>query len=116
MKSTSPKALYDLMQSSSNVVIVDVRNPDEYEKLRIKNAILQPLPDFSPEKTMAYLSAQGLGSHDIYVTCASGKRAEAACQLFNQEEYPVTLIEGGTMAWYEAGLPVEGSMVEAASV
>jgi rhodanese-related sulfurtransferase len=112
MKKTTPHTLYELMQSNNNIVIIDVRNPDEYEKMHIPNAILLPLPEFSPQKTLEYLTGQGLNDSDIYITCASGKRAQAACQMFIEEDYPhTTLIEGGTLGWYEAGLPVEGSAV-----
>ena len=107
MKTIDCHALYQLMQDNHNIVLIDVRNPDEYEKMHIPNAELHPLPQFSPEKIIEDLSARGLVNSEIYVTCASGKRAEMACQLLYAENYPhATLVEGGTMAWYQAGLPV----------
>lgn len=112
MQTIAPQQLADLINSGKRVTIIDVRNPDEFEKLRIKNAILQPLPGFKPEETLEYLAERGLADHDIYVTCASGVRAKSACQLFAAHGDPaVTLIEGGTLAWYAAGLPVEGTTV-----
>ena len=112
MKTIECEDLFQLMQDNENIVIIDVRNPDEYEKMHIPNAILQPLPEFTPEKTLQYLAERGLANSDIYITCASGKRAQSACQMFNAEKYPqVTLIKGGTIAWYEAGLSVEGISV-----
>ena len=112
MKTIECNDLFQLMQDNKNIVIIDVRNPDEYEKMHIPNAILQPLPLFTPEKTLQFLAERGLANSEIFVTCASGKRAQAACQMFSAENYPhATLIEGGTIAWYEAGLPVEGASV-----
>jgi rhodanese-related sulfurtransferase len=113
MKTISPQDLYALQQSGELVVIIDVRNPDEFAKLRIPEAILQPLPEFDTAKTLEYLAEHGWSNDEIYVTCASGKRAQSACQLFTEANYPhVTLVEGGTIGWYEAGLPVEGTAVE----
>ncbi len=109
MKTISCDELYQLMQANKNLVLIDVRNPDEYQKMHIPNAVLYPLPQFTPENIVQKLAEQGLEKSEIYVTCASGKRAEMACQLFYAENYPnVTLVEGGTMGWYQAGLPVEG--------
>ena len=112
MKTIAPMDLYKLMQVKDNIVVIDVRNPDEFEKLHITDAILQPLPDFKPEQTLHYLAERDLANSEIYVTCASGKRAQSACLMLSAADYPhVTLIEGGTIAWYEAGLPVAGTAV-----
>jgi hypothetical protein len=43
----------------------------------------------------------------IYVTCRSGSRGRQACEKFLAAGFAnVVNVEGGTLAWAEAGLPV----------
>lgn len=107
VKTISPTELYAKQQAGEDVVIIDVRNPDEYEQFHITGAILQPLSEFQPKDTIEHLQQLGHKIDTLYITCASGMRAQKACSLFVNADYPnVVLIEGGSIAWRDAGLPV----------
>jgi len=85
------------------VQLIDVRSPDEYRAGHVPGAKLVPL-----NTLMAQVSAfpkQG----DVFLICRSGARsAQAADYLARQcGRSNLINIEGGTMAWIQAGYPVE---------
>jgi len=85
------------------VALIDVRTPEEYQSGHVLGAKLVPL-----NTLMARVNdfpEQG----DVYVICRSGARsAQAAGYLARQcGRSNLTNIEGGTMAWIQAGYPVE---------
>lgn len=89
----------------SNTFFLDVRNPDEYEEIHAKGTQLLPLPDLD-ETTIEGLNL-AKDTH-IYIICRSGARSMKACQIFEGLGYSaLTNVEGGTIAWNEASLPVE---------
>ena len=49
----------------------------------------------------------GRSGEPLYVICRTGSRAKQACEKFRRCGYDnVVAIEGGTLAWEQAGLPV----------
>ena len=89
--------------AGSNVVILDVRKPEEYAESHIKGAILidQFQNDFI-EQAKSKLPKD----KTIAVYCRSGRRsANAAGRLAREGFKPVTL-KGGIIAWTKEGLPV----------
>jgi len=107
LESISPVDLYAKQSAGDEVVIIDVRSLAEYEDFHIDGALLQPITEFDPDSTIQYLRGLGHKLENIYVACATGIRASQACQyLKNTDINNVVLIEGGTVAWDEAGLPI----------
>jgi rhodanese-related sulfurtransferase len=85
----------------SGIVLVDVREPDEFEQSRVPGATLIPLADV-PERVEEIPSDQR-----VYVICGSGPRSARAVDYLNRQGYDTVNVAGGTKAWVEAGLPVE---------
>lgn len=55
----------------------------------------------------AFLKQRGANDQPIYVLCQSGGRARRAIEKFRRAGFDgCVLVEGGTQAWIEAGLPV----------
>jgi rhodanese-related sulfurtransferase len=86
-----------------NVVLVDVREPDEYQEAHIQGATLIPLGSLSSEP-MPEAAEKKLVLH-----CRSGKRSAYACEqlLAQSPELEVYNLEGGILAWIALGYPVE---------
>ena len=83
------------------VVLIDVREPDEYALERIHGALLFPLSTFDPK------SLPDSGPRKIVLQCGSGMRsakALAACKVAGVEI--AGHLAGGIRAWKEAGLPL----------
>ena len=85
----------------TGVVLVDVREPDEYENFRVPGARLIPLADV-PERIEEIPDDQ-----QVYVICATGARSARAVEFLNRQGYDTVNVAGGSKAWLEAGHPVE---------
>jgi rhodanese-related sulfurtransferase len=101
--STSPflrldaAALHDALAAHS-VILVDVREPKEFEAARIAGAVNLPLSCFDPAT---------LPAGDIVLVCAAGIRSLRAAALCAEAGMPVRgHLEGGLNAWVGAGLPL----------
>ena len=89
------------LQELGEAVLIDVREPDEFGEARIAQARLQPLsvltqlpPDDDQEKPAIYF-------------CRSGRRTGIAMPQLEGRGHAETLIlDGGLIAWRQAGLPV----------
>ncbi|HEY8503481.1 MAG TPA: rhodanese-like domain-containing protein [Gemmataceae bacterium] len=105
-KTISPKALYELRQAGIPVDLVDVRTPAEFREVHAEGARLVPLDRLDPKALLA--ERPGANGEPIYVICRSGTRAKKACEKFAAAGVEnVVLVEGGTQAWEQAGLPVK---------
>ena len=93
-----------LMESSSNVLVVDVRTPQEYAQGHLYGAVNIPLSDLS-------LRIGGLEKNrPILVYCRTGHRsAQASSILVNAGFTQVYNLEGGITAWINSGYPTETS-------
>ncbi|GIW96305.1 MAG: sulfurtransferase [Pirellulaceae bacterium] len=99
------QALNQLRQSGRPVRLIDVRTPAEYREVHVDFAVNVPLDKISPETIRQQVN--GDPNEPIYFICRSGSRSNQACQkLRNLGLTNVVTVEGGTLAWIEAGLPV----------
>ncbi len=82
-------------------LLVDVREPWEYDQIHIPGAVLIPLGEISDR-----LDEIPEG-REVYVHCRMGGRSERAVQFLRAHGRPQAFnVEGGIDAWKEAGLPV----------
>ena len=83
-----------------DVQLLDVRTPEEYAEGHIANAVLVDVneSDFE-EKAVAVLDA----SRSVAVYCRSGRRSARAASLLTARGYRVTNLDGGVIAWQDAG-------------
>lgn len=105
MKTISPVELQRLLASQPKLPLLDVRTPVEFAEVHVPQAQSIPLDEISPKE----LAGSGKVRKDqpVYLLCRSGQRATKAAEKFAKEGFvaPV-VIEGGTLAWIEANLPV----------
>lgn len=107
LKTISPMALHTICQGGKAVELIDVRTPAEYRQVHAAIARLVPLDTLNPG---AIVSKRVLNKDEpLYVICRSGSRAQKACEAFAAAGFGdvVVNVEGGTLAWEQAGLPVE---------
>jgi rhodanese-related sulfurtransferase len=85
--------------------IIDVRTPAEFATVHVAGAQLIPLDRLDPGEFMK--AGDGDADAPLYFICRSGGRAAIACARFQAAGFRnVFTIEGGTLAWEQAGLPV----------
>jgi rhodanese-related sulfurtransferase len=86
--------------ASGEAIIIDVREVDEYAQERIDGALLNPLSRFDPNQVP--------DADRIVLQCRSGKRSmDAAARLAALGRTELYNLQGGIIAWREAGLPVQ---------
>jgi rhodanese-related sulfurtransferase len=87
-----------LNQSPDQIIIIDVRSPEEYAEKHIPGAINIPLGEL--ESRSKELSEQAL----IITACGKGggRSAEAAAILKQQGFSKAFFLCGGTVGWYES--------------
>ncbi len=106
MSSTTitPKELYDKLHSGITIELIDVRTPVEFREVHAVGARNVPLDALTPEKLLAEPGSKGT---PVYMICRSGGRAAQACERMLAAGFAdVVNVEGGTLAWVAAGLPV----------
>ncbi len=103
--SIAPHELHRLRQSGEACEILDVRTPPEHAAAHVAGVKLVPLDDLDPR---AFLAQRADSAAPLYVICQSGARANKAIEKFRAAGIErCVLVEGGTQAWIDAGLPVE---------
>ncbi|HKV92828.1 MAG TPA: rhodanese-like domain-containing protein [Candidatus Angelobacter sp.] len=90
----------DLKTRSKRFLLIDVRSPSEYATGHIPGAVNMPMeqvPSRLPDLE---------GEDAIVLVCQSGHRARMVAGLLEPSGKLLSILEGGTSAWLEAGLPV----------
>lgn len=88
--------------SENNKVILDVREDWEYAEGHVPGAILIPLGEL--ERRASELSKDDT----LYVICRSGNRSQQASDILIKEGFKnVKNVQGGTLAWVQAGYQIE---------
>jgi rhodanese-related sulfurtransferase len=81
--------------------VFDVRQPDEYEEAHVPGAHLIPLAEV-PDHLAELPSDQ-----PVLLICKSGARSMRAAEFLDTQGYDAVNVAGGTMAWIDAGFPVD---------
>lgn len=97
MATITPAALRELLAADPSAELIDVRTPLEFKEVHAQGAKNLPLDSFDPSSLP--------DGKPVYILCRSGQRATRAAEKFSSTQQPI-VVEGGTLAWVEAGLPV----------
>lgn len=103
LENWSPERVHDAL-NAGEIVLVDVRTPQEYMMDHIHGALLMPMAFFDP----MYLPTQD--GKRIVLHCGSGMRSsKVAARALVAGVAPLAHMEGGMGAWKKAGLPYRGT-------
>jgi rhodanese-related sulfurtransferase len=106
MNTIRPVELDDLLDAQPSLVVLDVRTPVEYSDVHIRHARNVPLATLNP-KALEEAGAL-LKDKPVYLICRTGARAAKAAEKFAADGFEnAIVVEGGTVAWTNAALPVE---------
>jgi rhodanese-related sulfurtransferase len=101
----TPRRLAELCTAGRAVDLIDVRTPVEFREVHIPFARNVPLDRLDPAAVLR--SRTAAPDEPCYVICRSGSRGRQACERLIAAGYAnVVNVEGGTLAWADAGLPV----------
>jgi adenylyltransferase/sulfurtransferase len=91
--------LKELLDSGANdFVLLDVRNPHEYEIAKIPGSVLVPLPDIESGSGVTKVKEMLNGSK-LVVHCKSGMRSAKALGILKEAGVEGTNVKGGILAW-----------------
>jgi rhodanese-related sulfurtransferase len=106
MKTIAPTQLHRLLTTQPDLALLDVRTPVEYAELHVPRTNNVPLDSLTPQELVA--SGQLSKTEPVYIFCRTGGRAKKAAERFTNEGFSqAVVVEGGTLAWNDAGLPIE---------
>ena len=94
--------LIDKAKQNRRMTLVDVRSPEEFERLRIPGSINVPL---HAVKTKAYLKAQPFA---LVSTGCEWRDLESECKRLQLSGFKPSILFGGLVAWQSQGGPLEG--------
>ncbi|NEO27887.1 MAG: molybdopterin-synthase adenylyltransferase MoeB, partial [Kamptonema sp. SIO4C4] len=87
-----------LEQSDKDYVLVDVRNPNEYEIAQIPGAVLVPLPDIEQGPGVEKVR-EILNGHRLIAHCKMGRRSAKALEILKDHGIDGINVKGGITAW-----------------
>jgi rhodanese-related sulfurtransferase len=82
--------------------LIDVREPGEFQDVRIPGARLLPMSEF-----LDRFAAELPKDQELMIQCRSGGRSGRVTQALLERGYRAVNVSGGILAWESAGLPVE---------
>ncbi|MFC8274008.1 rhodanese-like domain-containing protein [Streptomyces sp. NPDC057271] len=85
---------------SSDALVLDVREPEEYRAGHVPGAQLAPLS--RPAAALSQLPKV----REVYVICASGNRSRWAADRLAVDGVEALSVAGGTRGWIDTGRPV----------
>jgi rhodanese-related sulfurtransferase len=97
----TPTDLNEKLKFGKHPLILDVRQPNEFQQMHIKGAKLVPLTEI-----YKHLGELPKG-REIVCVCASGSRSKSAAKILAKEGFAVSDMQGGMTAWKHAKLPVQ---------
>ncbi|WP_018867845.1 MULTISPECIES: rhodanese-like domain-containing protein [unclassified Thioalkalivibrio] len=112
VKEIAPADLAEKMEAGEDWLVVDVREPYEFEKMHAPNSILVPrgllegaADPNTPHRIDALVEAR---EKPVAVMCATGGRAAMSVQRLQEMGFTnVVNIAGGIKGWEGEDLPVE---------
>lgn len=102
----APSVVVEKIKNNEDIVLLDVRTPEEYEEIHLENALLLPVQNLSQDS----LNQIGLGGSakdkEIIIYCRSGARSKTAYDIMNSLGYTnIKSVAGGMIHWEEDRYP-----------
>ena len=95
------KELKQLIDSGAkDFVLLDVRNPNEYQICQIPGSVLVPLPDIEQGAGVAKVK-ELLNGHRLIAHCKMGERSAKALAILKEAGIEGINVKGGITAWSE---------------
>ncbi|WP_017305329.1 molybdopterin-synthase adenylyltransferase MoeB [Spirulina subsalsa] len=99
MAEITVQELKQLLDSGSNsFVLLDVRNPNEYDIAKIPGSVLVPLPEIEDGPGVEKVKNL-LNGHRLIAHCKMGGRSAKALGILQEHGIEGTNVKGGILAW-----------------
>lgn len=98
----SVERVYEIITGGEDYIILDVRNPDEYEEGHIGGAVLIPVSEL--EDRLDEIP----GNKPVITYCKAGSRSASAAHILVENGFLEVYDMGGITEWMDSGYPVTG--------
>jgi len=100
IKNISVTELQNKKNEDEKIILIDCREQSEWDESHVDGFTLIPLSCF--EQSLEVLKDK---SQEIHIMCRSGKRSMNACMFLEENGFETLYnVEGGILAWKDAGL------------
>ena len=101
-RNLSPQEAFNLVEKRSDLYLLDVRTPGEFQQVRLEGAHLIPIDQFV--KRLAEVPKE----RPILVYCAVGSRSAQVINYLARQGYTeIYNLYGGIYSWQQTGYPVQ---------
>lgn len=108
LEEIAPSSVHERKLAHPELILIDVRTPDEFAQVHASYAKLIPLDQFESASTSPPLPGNISKDQEIYIICRSGARSRRAGEILIKFGYQkVFNVTGGTIRWLEDDLPTD---------
>ncbi len=103
-----PHEVHARYQREAAVLLIDVREAEEFANAAAPYARTYPLSALNPVEILSELQLNpGVDQVPLYFICAGGVRSHRAAELFRAAGYTAVYnVSGGMYRWFQQGLPL----------
>lgn len=103
IKTLPPQEFHQAIENDSTAIVIDVRQPNEFEEGHLDKALLLNVLDKeSFNEGLKHLDKK----NTYYLYCRSGRRSNRAALKMKSEGFSVVELKGGIEAWIKAEMPI----------
>ncbi|MBX9723392.1 MAG: rhodanese-like domain-containing protein [Candidatus Obscuribacterales bacterium] len=103
----SSDQLREKQKRGEEIIVLDLRTPEEFEKEHIGGSLNIPLETLTPTAIQQLL--ENHSRNPFFLICSTGKLAYKAAEIFyDYGHFEVIVIAGGLLAWRVLGFPLQG--------
>jgi len=102
----SPGDVASKIQNNEDIILLDVRTPEEYAEVHLENALLLPVGELSANTLAGIDLGENAKSKEIIIYCRSGARSKQAYDVMKSLGYTnIKSVAGGMVHWQEDNYP-----------
>jgi len=96
----------DKIKNKEDIILLDVRTPEEYEEVHLENALLLPVQELSAQSLANIGLGEDAKDKEIIIYCRSGARSKTAYDIMRSLGYTnIKSVSGGMIHWEEDQYP-----------
>jgi rhodanese-related sulfurtransferase len=101
-----PGDVAEKIKNGEDIILLDVRTPEEFEEIHLENALLLPVQKLSQNTLEEIGLGQDAKSKEIVIYCRSGARSKQAYDIMDSLGYTnIKSVAGGIIHWQEDNYP-----------
>jgi rhodanese-related sulfurtransferase len=102
IKQIDSTTLKSKLENNEKIILIDVREQDEWNEAHIKQALFMPLSEF--QNALEKLPNKDA---EIILQCRSGARSQRAAEFLQSQGYTnLSNLSGGIIGWYQQGFEI----------